>query len=44
MGHWSEGQYELFISVDPILDAAGDNLGTAAGIMRLPSKLTQISG
>jgi PAS domain S-box-containing protein len=43
MGRWSEGQYELFISVDPILDAAGHNLGTAAGIMRLPSKLTQIS-
>ena len=44
MGHWSAGEYEIFISVDPILDHSGDHLGTVAGIMRLPSKLTQISG
>ena len=44
MGHWSAGEYELFISVDPILDHSGARLGTVAGIMRLPSKLTQISG
>ena len=43
MGHWSAGEYELFISVDPILDNSGARLGTVAGIMRLPSKLTQIS-
>jgi PAS domain S-box-containing protein len=44
MGHWPEGEYETFISVDPILNNAGDYLGSVAGIMRLPSKLTQISG
>jgi len=43
MGHWSAGKYELFISLDPILDNSGHRLGAAAGIMRLPSKLTQIS-
>jgi hypothetical protein len=43
MGHWSAGEYELFISVDPILDHSGARLGTIAGIMRLPSKLTRIS-
>jgi PAS domain S-box-containing protein len=42
-GHWSAGEYELFISVDPILNSSGARLGTVAGIMRLPSKLTQIS-
>ena len=41
--HWSAGEYELFISVDPIVDNSGARLGTVAGIMRLPSKLTQIS-
>ena len=44
MGHWPAGEYEIFISVDPILDNSGRRLGTVAGIMRLPSKLTQISG
>ena len=43
-GHWSAGKYELFISVDPILNHSGEYLGSVAGIMRLPSKLTQISG
>jgi len=43
MRHWSAGEYELFISVDPILDSSGAHLGTVAGIMRLPSKLTRIS-
>jgi hypothetical protein len=43
MGHWSAGEYELFISVDPILNSSGVRLGTVAGIMRLPSKLTRIS-
>jgi len=43
MGHWPAGEYELFISVDPILDNSGARLGTVAGIMRLPSRLTQIS-
>lgn len=42
-GHWSAGEFELFISVDPILSSSGARLGTAAGIMRLPSKLTRIS-
>ena len=27
MGHWSAGEYELFISLDPILDNSGDSLG-----------------
>ncbi len=40
---WSAGEYELFISVDPIVDNSGARLGTVAGIMRLPSKLTRIS-
>ena len=44
MGHWSAGDYEVFVSLDPILNNAGVHLGTVAGIMRLPSKLTQISG
>ena len=44
IGHWSAGEYELFISVDPVLDASGARLGSIAGIMRLPSKLTRISG
>ncbi len=43
-GRWSTGNYELFISVDPILDGSGGRLGSVTGIMRLPSKLTQISG
>jgi hypothetical protein len=43
MRHWYAGEYELFISVDPILDSSGAHLGTVAGIMRLPSKLTRIS-
>jgi PAS domain S-box-containing protein len=42
-GHWSAGEYELFISVDPIGGNSGARLGSVAGIMRLPSKLTQIS-
>jgi PAS domain S-box-containing protein len=42
-GRWSAGEYELFISIDPILDNSGARLGTVAGIMRLPSKLTRIS-
>ena len=42
-GRWSAGAYELFISVDPILDSSGARLGTVAGIMRLPTKLTRIS-
>jgi PAS domain S-box-containing protein len=42
-GHWSAGEYQLFISLDPILDSSGNRLGTVAGIMRLPSKLTRIS-
>jgi len=44
IGHWPTEKYELFISVDPIMGNSGEYLGTAAGIMRLPSKLTQISG
>jgi PAS domain S-box-containing protein len=44
LGHWSEGEFEVFISLDPILSNSGVHLGTVAGIMRLPSKLTQISG
>ncbi len=44
MGHWSAGEYEVFISLDPVLNHAGVPLGTVAGIMRLPSRLTQISG
>jgi hypothetical protein len=43
MGRWPAGEYEIFISVDPILNSSGEHLGTVAGIMRLPSKLTQIS-
>ncbi len=43
MGRWPAGEYEIFISVDPILTSSGERLGTVAGIMRLPSKLTQIS-
>ncbi len=43
-GRWSAGEYELFISIDPILGDSGTRLGTVAGIMRLPSKLTQITG
>jgi PAS domain S-box-containing protein len=43
MGHWTAGKYEIFISLDPILNNAGDHLGSVAGIMRLPSKLTGIS-
>jgi len=43
MGHWAAGDYELFISVDPIRDSSGAHLGTVAGILRLPSKLTGIS-
>jgi hypothetical protein len=43
MGKWSAGEYELFLSIDPILDGSGARLGTAVGVMRLPSKLTQIS-
>jgi len=43
IGHWSDGNYELFISVDPILDDHGAQLGTVAGVMRLPSQLTKIS-
>ncbi|HXW16162.1 MAG TPA: ATP-binding protein, partial [Terriglobia bacterium] len=44
MGHWPAGEYEVFISLDPIHSNSGAHLGTVAGIMRLPSKLTQISG
>ncbi len=43
IGHWPVGEYVLFISVDPILNAAGTRLGTVAGITRLPAKLTLIS-
>ena len=43
-GHWPAGKYEIFVSVDPILNLAGNHLGSTAGIMRLPSKLTRISG
>lgn len=42
--HWSAGQYEIFVSVDPIIDSSGTHLGSIAGVMRLPSKLTLISG
>jgi PAS domain S-box-containing protein len=40
---WSAGEYELFVSVDPIVDSSGTMLGSVVGVMRLPSKLTQIS-
>ena len=43
MGHWPVGDDELFISVDPVLNAAGTRLGTVAGITRLPAQLTLIS-
>ena len=43
VGHWPAGEYELFISIDPILDMKGRRLGTIAGTTRLPSKLTLIS-
>src|SRR5208283_2222991 len=42
-GRWSVGEYELFISLFPIVDSSGARLGSVAGIMRLPSRLTQIS-
>ncbi len=44
MGHWPAGKYEVFISVDPVLNNAGEHLGSIAGVMRLPSRLTHISG
>jgi two-component system nitrogen regulation sensor histidine kinase NtrY len=43
IGHWPAGSYELFISVDPILNGAGTRLGTIAGITRLPAKLSLVS-
>jgi two-component system, NtrC family, nitrogen regulation sensor histidine kinase NtrY len=43
MGHWSEGEVEIFISIDPIVNRYGTRLGAVAGIMRLPPKLTRIS-
>ena len=43
VGHWAAADYELFISVDPILNRAGARLGAIAGITRLPSKLTLVS-
>jgi hypothetical protein len=43
VGHWAAGGYELFISVDPVLNRVGARRGTIAGIMRLPSKLTLVS-
>jgi len=43
VGHWAAGDYELFISVDPVLNRAGARLGTIAAITRLPSKLTLVS-
>ncbi len=43
-GHWAAGEFEVFVSVDPILDRYGSHLGAVAGIMRLPYKLTRISG
>ncbi len=43
-GRWSAGDFELFISIDPILGNSDERLGTVAGIMRLPTRLTQISG
>jgi two-component system, NtrC family, nitrogen regulation sensor histidine kinase NtrY len=42
-GKWSAGEYELFISLTPILNNSGARLGSVVGIMRLPSKLTRIS-
>jgi two-component system, NtrC family, nitrogen regulation sensor histidine kinase NtrY len=41
--NWTAGKYEIFVSLDPVLNNAGDHLGSVAGIMRLPSKLTRIS-
>jgi two-component system nitrogen regulation sensor histidine kinase NtrY len=43
VGHWVTGDYEVFISVDPVLDHAGGRLGTIAAVTRLPSKLTLVS-
>jgi two-component system nitrogen regulation sensor histidine kinase NtrY len=42
-GHWSTDRYEIYVSLDPILNNSGDHLGSVAGIMRLPARLTQIS-
>jgi PAS domain S-box-containing protein len=43
-GHWTEGNYVVFISVDPVLEENGTHLGSTVGVMRLPTKLTRISG
>jgi two-component system nitrogen regulation sensor histidine kinase NtrY len=43
VGHWVAGDYEVFISIDPVLDRAGGRLGTIAAVTRLPSKLTVVS-
>jgi PAS domain S-box-containing protein len=43
MGQWYAGQYEFFVSLNPIIGKSGAQVGSVAGIMRLPSKLTQIS-
>jgi two-component system nitrogen regulation sensor histidine kinase NtrY len=43
VGHWVAGDYELFISVDPVLNPTGGRLGTIAAVTRLPSKLTLVS-
>ena len=42
-GHWASGDFRVFISLTPMLNAAGAPLGTVAGVTLLPAKLSMIS-
>jgi len=41
--NWPAGDREMFISIDRVVNSAGQRLGTVAALSRLPSKLSLIS-
>jgi len=42
-GDWRSGDFDMFVSAQPLLDSAGAALGTVVGVTRLPLKLMLVS-
>jgi PAS domain S-box-containing protein len=42
-GDWRSGDFDMFVSAQPLLDSAGAVLGTVVGVTRLPLKLMLVS-
>jgi hypothetical protein len=42
-GNWRTGEFEMFVSAQPLVDSGGGVLGSVVGVTRLPLKLMLIS-